>query len=124
MKHDHQELWTCQHDVLLWQGIREFGTRWRAISVAYFPERTSSSLRNRWQRLRARIKKQHRSLGVSLQELPRAPPPVPRSLAPPWMNSTHSMITTAILRRMRKRNTTQSWASFRPLYADAAFPML
>lgn len=48
---DHgRHMWTAQEDRIIEDGVRRFGCKWRQIA-ALLPNRTDSSVRNRWMRL-------------------------------------------------------------------------
>lgn len=50
MKNENMEAWTAEEDALLLDAIERHGTSWKLIGQI-FPTRTTSSFRNRYQRI-------------------------------------------------------------------------
>lgn len=61
-------MWTQHEDILIEEGVRKFGEKWRQIAST-LDSRSDSSVRNRWMRMKR--DRGHRSLGAHAQFAPR-----------------------------------------------------
>jgi len=90
LKGDHsRSVWSAQEDDIIREGVRRVGCKWRQIA-AMLPDRSDSSIRNRWKRIAnddTGVRKSSEPLQPAcMQEattLPSSVPPAPFSPLPP-----------------------------------------